>query len=59
MSPFQALYGTAPPFHNIPSIDSPMATVEDVLLERKIMNVYLRNQLAATWNKMKQWADKH
>lgn len=58
MSPFKALYGTDLSFHQLNPVEPPVAAVEDMLLERKEMNLFLQNQLAAKRNKMKQWADK-
>ncbi|XP_026451896.1 uncharacterized protein LOC113352268 [Papaver somniferum] len=59
MSPFQALYGYAPPHlvFPIPSSTS-VATVENYLQERDIMLQLLKEELSKAQSRMKFFADK-
>ncbi|XP_026396821.1 uncharacterized protein LOC113291510 [Papaver somniferum] len=60
MSPFQALYGYAPPHlvFPIPSSTS-VATVENYLQERDIMLQLLKEELSKAQSRMKFFADKN
>ena len=59
MSPFQALYGYAPPQKEwLPEDPTPVAAVEEVLRRRRNMDHILKRQLETARNIMKQIADK-
>jgi len=59
MSPFQALYGYAPPQREwLAQEPTPVAAVEEVLQRRTNMDHTLKRQLETARNKMKQIADK-
>lgn len=58
-TPFQALYGYAPPLH-IPYIhrDSNVAEVDDMMCDREGTIKLLKEALNKAQNRMKQYADK-
>jgi len=59
ISPFQALYGYAPPqMEWLAQEPTPVATMEEVLQKRANMDHALKKQLETTRHKMKQLADK-
>jgi hypothetical protein len=59
MSPFQALYGYAPPQREwLAQEPTPVAAVEAVLQKRANMDHILKKQLETARNRMKQMADK-
>ena len=60
LTPFQALYGIAPPLH-VPYLlgDSPVAAVDRLLVEKEDMLQVLRHQLLRAQHRMKQLANRN
>lgn len=60
LTPFEALYGYAPPQYIIPTqVKTPNAMVEGYMQDRLIMAKLVKETLMETQNRMKQMADRH
>lgn len=59
MTPFQALYGFTPQLPTISNATSTVAAVEEVLQQRREMDLALKEALTKAQGCMKQFADAH